>query len=168
MTPRRRTPKRATPSRDRSRNGSDPVAVLLEELRSQMKIVIEAVQECATKTELGALRSEFSGLRSEFTGLRSEFSALGSEFTGLRSEFSALGSEFTGLRSEFSTLGSEFTGLRSEFSAFRADVRGGFDAMNGRFDALTAEVARKAEGAALGALERRVTALEHGAGIRRS
>jgi predicted nucleic acid-binding Zn-ribbon protein len=130
------------------------VAVLLEELRSQMKIVIEAVQECATKTELGALRSEFSGLRSEFTGLRSEFSALGSEFTGLRSEFS--------------TLGSEFTGLRSEFSAFRADVRGGFDAMNGRFDALTAEVARKAEGAALGALERRVTALEHGAGIRRS
>lgn len=91
MTPRRRVPKRASPSRERSTNGADPVAVLLEDLRSQMQVVIEAVQECATKTEL---------------------------------------------------------------RAFRAEV-------NGRFDALTAEVARKAEGAALGALERRVTALEH-------
>jgi hypothetical protein len=71
------------------------VAVLLEELRSQMKVVIEAVQECATKTEVEA--------------------------------------------------------FRADFSAFRAEVQD-------RFDVLTAEVARKADGAALSALERRLLA----------
>lgn len=101
MTPRRRVPKRASPQRERSRNGADPVAVLLEDLRSQMKVVIEVVQECATKTELETLR---------------------------------------------------------------ADTQRGFNAMNVRFDVLTGEVARKAEGAALGALERRVAALEHRSG----
>jgi len=91
------------------------VAVLLEELRSQMKVAIEAVQDCATKTELKIVTEAVQN-------------------------------------------------CATDLGAFRADVRGAFEAMNSRFDVLTAEVARKAEGAALVALERRVTALEHRAG----
>ena len=79
-------------------NGGDPAAVLLEEVRSQMKVVIEAVQGCAQKGDVDA-------------------------------GFDAM------------------------------NVR--LDSMNMRFDALTAQVARKADGAVLDALERRVTALEH-------
>ena len=96
MTTRRRPPKHAS-----SANGGDPAAVLLEEVRSQMKVVIEAVQGCAQK-------------------------------------------------------GDVETGFES--------MNRGFDCMNLRFDVLTAQVARKADGAAQDALERRVTALEQRSG----
>jgi hypothetical protein len=49
MTERRRAQKRAS-----SANGGDPAAVLLEEVRSQMKVVIEAVQGCAQKGDVDA------------------------------------------------------------------------------------------------------------------
>jgi hypothetical protein len=104
------------------------VAVLLEELRSQMKVVTEAVQDCATKAEL----------RSQMEVVTEAIHACATK--------------------------TDLEAFKSEFSMFRAEVRGDFEAMNARFDVLTAEVARKAEGAALDALERRVTALEHRAG----
>jgi hypothetical protein len=46
---------------------------------------------------------------------------------------------------------TEVEAFRADFSAFRAEVQD-------RFDVLTAEVARKADGAALSALERRLLA----------
>ncbi len=80
------------------------MAVLLEELRSQMNVVLEAVQGCATKTELREFRADVLEAIQQCA-------------------------------------------TKTELRDLRAD-------MNARFDVLTAEVARKAESAALEALER--------------
>jgi hypothetical protein len=100
-------------------------------MRSQFKVVIEAVQGCASRGEVAALSGKVDALAMDVGALK-------------------------GVVKNCATKG--------EVATFRSEVQAGFDAMSRRFDVLTAEVARKAEGAALGALERRVTALEHRVG----
>jgi len=138
MTPRRRVPKPASPSRASSKNGPDPTAVILEQMQSQFKVVIELVQGCATKTEVAALKEDVMWLKGDVMWLKGEVGTL--------------------------TMAVKNCATKREMAAFRAEVNERFAEVNQRFDVLTAEVARKAEGATLGALERRVTALEQRAG----
>jgi len=132
MTPRRRA-KRAA-----SAGGANPTAVLLEDLYGQMKVVIEAVQGCATKADLERLASKAD----------LEPFALKSDLKGLASKADL-----------------EPLALKSDVEALRTEMDRGFSSVTTRLGTLSAEVARKADGAALDGLERRVSAIEGRLGL---
>jgi len=102
-----RSPRRARPRKP------SPTAILVEDMRSQFKVVIEAVQGLGEtlESEMGAVRGELGGIRGDLANIHA---AIGDHSRELR-EVAAL-------------------------------------------------VARKAEGAALAALEQRVTAIERRGG----
>ena len=132
MTPRRRA-KRAA-----SAGGANPTAVLLEDLYGQMKVVIEAVQGCATKADLERLASKAD----------LEPFALKSDLKGLASKADL-----------------EPLALKADVEALRTEMDRGFSSVTTRLGTLSAEVARKADGAALDGLERRVSAIEGRLGL---
>ncbi len=76
----RRTKQPRVP-RTRSTNGGDYTAVLLEELRGQMKVVIEALQECVTKREFNA---RFEAIDARFEAMDARFDAVDDALRGLR------------------------------------------------------------------------------------
>ena len=150
MTPRRRA-KRAA-----SAGGANPTAVLLEDLYGQMKVVIEAVQGCATKADLERLASKADlepfALKSDLKGLASKADL----------EPFALKSDLKGLASKADL---EPLALKADVEALRTEMDRGFSSVTTRLGTLSAEVARKADGAALDGLERRVSAIEGRLGL---
>jgi hypothetical protein len=168
MTPRRRA-KRAA-----SAGGANPTAVLLEDLYGQMKVVIEAVQGCATKADLERLASKADlepfALKSDLKGLASKADleplALKSDLKGLASKADlepfALKSDLKGLASKADL---EPLALKADVEALRTEMDRGFSSVTTRLGTLSAEVARKADGAALDGLERRVSAIEGRLGL---
>jgi polyhydroxyalkanoate synthesis regulator phasin len=109
MTPRRRLPKRASRSRASSKSGPDPTAVLLEEVRSQNRVVIELVQGCATKTEVAALREDVATLKEDVTELKGDVATLREDVTELKGDVATLREDVTELKGDVATLREDMT-----------------------------------------------------------
>jgi hypothetical protein len=147
MPPRRPSPKARARSPHRSGSGADPTAILLEDVRGQMRVVIESLQGCASKTDLAAHDAKLEVMST----------ALEDVSQVVRTTRADLAAVVTRLDATNTRLDATDAGLM----ALRTDVSVGFCAMNQRFDTLIAEVSRKADRSALTALEQRVSVLEH-------
>ena len=98
-----------------------------------MRIVIEKVLECASKTDVAAH---------------------GTALAVMNARLDATNAGLVALRTDVAT-------LKTDVATLKTDVVTGFSAVNQRFDTLTAEVERKGDRATVTALEQRVSALEH-------
>ena len=81
MTPPRRTaPRRSVHTRA---SGANPTDVLLEDIRAQLGVVLEAVQGCATKSELAEFREDVA---RRFEAVDARFDRVGADLRSLRKE----------------------------------------------------------------------------------
>jgi septation ring formation regulator EzrA len=148
----RRSPKRRKASSSSvSRGDTSPttgtehfVGALLEEVRGQLAVVLEAV--AANGEQIAASRQETSLLRAE---MENGFAQVDARFAQVDARFAQVDARFVQIDEQFEEVHGEIAEVRADLANVRQDGR-----------ELAALVARKAEGASLSALDQRVTALE--------
>ena len=135
MTGRRRHPKEPGPTEPK--NGDRGSGVVLEDIRGQMKVVLEALQGTATSRELRDL-----AIRTENIGNRVDLLS-----DALRLTRAEVAARFDGVDQRFDGVDKRFDGVEQELRAVRQDV------------------ARQAQGSELKALEQRMTVVERHLGL---
>jgi archaellum component FlaC len=175
---RRKSPKRR--AAEAPSDAGHHFGVLLEEVRSQMNVVLEAVRGCATKEELERLRIQHDEHRLE-TRLNTDalrvfkrsvdarFDAIDARFAGVDLRFDAIDARFAGVDLRFDAIDARFAGVDLRFDAIDARLDGvdarldgvdarlaGVDTRLAGVDARLATIDGRLEG-----LERDVTATRH-------
>jgi septal ring factor EnvC (AmiA/AmiB activator) len=141
MTAGRRPPK----ARARKR-ALDPSMVLVEDLRAQMKIVVEAVVALDDRMERG-----FATVRAEASEARD---VLESSIRTLSRHVNGIDTRLGGIDTRLDGIDTRLGGIDDQLKSIRQEAR-----------EQAALWARKADAAALAALDQRVTALERSARI---
>jgi len=151
MTARKRPAKRP-------KNGHDHTVVLLEDLRSRMQFLADAIvgHKESTDREFAAVRSEMAERTSLLEGaireLFGKFRTVDGRFDAIDTRFDAIDTRFDAMDARFDAMDARFDRVDGDLASLRQDGR-----------ELAALVARKADASALAALDQRVTWLERGA-----
>jgi septation ring formation regulator EzrA len=120
------TPKRKATSERRAAkptNGPDGTGVVLEDIYAQMKVVIEAVQDCATKRDLAELREvvdrRFDAIDDRFEAVDRRFDAVDDRFEAVDRRFEAVDDHFEAVHQELRALRHDAT-LHAQSGELRA------------------------------------------------
>lgn len=113
-TPRRPSKRAARKAIASPATGADPYAVVVESFRSDMRVVLEAVQDCARKSDMDA---RFDAVDARFDGVDARFEAVDARLDAVDARFDAVDARFDTMDARFDTVNSaiaELTGTVSE------------------------------------------------------
>ena len=130
MTPRRRSPKPS--AKTEPKNGMLATGVLVEQFRSEMKVIAEGLLDRPTRTELAV-----------------KFDRIDEQFARIDDQFEDSKARFAKLENQIALLIDAVTWTREDSRQTREDIR-----------SLRQDLANQSQASELRVLERRVTVLE--------
>jgi septation ring formation regulator EzrA len=160
MTARRRPPKKPGPTEPE--NGAHATGVVLEDIRGQMKVVIEALRGTATSGELRDLATRTETRMDLFSdALRVTRAEVAARFDDVDKRFDDVDKRFDGVDKRFDDVDKRFDGVDKRFDG--VDKR--FDDVERELRAVRQDVARQAQGSEIKGLEQRITVVERHLGL---
>ena len=141
MTPRRRSPKPS--AKTDPKNGTLATGVLVEQFRSEMKVIAEGLLDRPTRTELAV---KFDRIDEQFARIDDQFAHVNERFDANEAKFDA---RFAKLENQIALLIDAVTWTREDSRQTREDIR-----------SLRQDLANQSQASELRVLERRVTVLE--------